>query len=134
MNVLALEPYYGGSHQAFLEHWIGGSRHHWTRLSLPAHHWKWRMRHASVTLAAQAEQLHREGARWDLVFCSDMLSLAEWKGLSPSLAALPAVAYFHENQLTYPVRHTNERDFHFAMSNVTTMIAASQSPATPSSR
>ena len=126
MKVLALEPYYGGSHQAFLETWIEGSRHEWNCLKLPPHHWKWRMRHASVTLAERAEQLWRDGGRWDVVFCSDMLSLAEWKGLAPSLATLPAVAYFHENQLTYPVRHQHDRDFHFGMSNITTMLAADQ--------
>ncbi len=54
MNILALEPYYGGSHQALLDGWIAHSRHHWTLLTLPPHKWKWRMRHAAVTLAEKA--------------------------------------------------------------------------------
>ena len=37
MNVLALEPYYGGSHKAFLNQWRARRRHSWTALTLPAH-------------------------------------------------------------------------------------------------
>lgn len=125
MRVLALEPYYGGSHQAFLEGWTAHSRHAWTLLSLPAYKWKWRMRHAAVTFAQQVGDLARAGTSWDLLFCSDMLSLAEFLGLGPpSVRQLPSVAYFHENQLTYPVRHETERDYHFALTNMTTALAA----------
>jgi len=125
MKVLALEPYYGGSHKALLDGWSAHSRHDWTVLGLPAHHWKWRMRHAAVTLAEQARERASAGANWDVVFCSDMLNLAEWAGLAgPELAALPRVAYFHENQLTYPVRHDEPRDVHFGFSNMMTALAA----------
>ena len=51
MRVLALNPYHGGSHRAFLDGWMANSRHRFTLLTLPAHHWKWRMRHAAVTFA-----------------------------------------------------------------------------------
>jgi glycosyltransferase involved in cell wall biosynthesis len=54
-----------------------------------------------------------------------MLSLAEFRGLAPpEIGRLPAVAYFHENQLTYPVRRAEERDLHFAFTNLTTALAA----------
>ena len=118
LKVLALEPYYGGSHRAFLDGWVARSRHAWTLLTLPAHSWKWRMRHAAVTFA---QQINRTP---DVLFCSDMLNLAEFKGLAPRLAAVPAVAYFHENQLTYPVRHDDPRDVHFALTNMTTALTA----------
>jgi len=36
---------------AFLDGWSSGSRHEWIIPGLPAHQWKWRMRHSSVTLA-----------------------------------------------------------------------------------
>ncbi|UCC45787.1 MAG: DUF3524 domain-containing protein, partial [Candidatus Zixiibacteriota bacterium] len=45
MQILAVDPYYGGSHKAFLEGWSEVSRHQWRILSLPARKWKWRMRH-----------------------------------------------------------------------------------------
>jgi len=125
MRILALEPYYGGSHQAFLEGWSQAGRHQWTILSLPAYKWKWRMRHAAVTFAVQVRPLLAQGATWDLLFCSDMLNLAEFLGLAPrAVRDLPSLIYFHENQLTYPVRVASERDYQFAMTNMTSALAA----------
>lgn len=125
--MLALEPYYGGSHRAFLDQWVARSEHQWTVLGLPARKWKWRMRHAAVTLAEQVGQRIAAGEAWDLVFCSSMLNLAEWRGLSPDGAGrLPAVLYFHENQLTYPVQIEDKRDHHFAFTHFTSMLAASE--------
>lgn len=83
------------------------------------------MRHAAVTLAEQLRSLVAAGRSWDVLICSDMLNLAEFRGLCPaSLARTAAVVYFHENQLTYPVRVPDERDFHFAFTNFTTCLAA----------
>jgi len=48
VNILALEPFYGGSHRAFLDGWAAHSRHHWTVLGLSPRHWKWRMRHGAI--------------------------------------------------------------------------------------
>jgi len=125
MNILALEPYYGGSHKAFINGLSGASRHNWTVLTLPAHKWKWRMRHSAITFADQIDKLMKNGRRWDLLFCSDMLNLAEFVALAPQeIACLPRVVYFHENQLTYPVQVEAERDCHFAMTNLTSALAA----------
>lgn len=125
MKILALEPYYAGSHKAFLDGWIDKSRHEWTLLTLPANKWKWRMRAAAVTFAGRAKELSAQGKSWDLIFCTDMLNLAEFLGLTTdTLHRLPAVVYFHENQLTYPVRFESERDYQFAMTNMTTALAA----------
>ncbi len=127
MHILALEPYYGGSHRAFFDGLVSHSRHKWTVLGLPAHKWKWRMRHSAVTFAGQVQKSVHERSQLDLVFCSDMLNLAEFRGLAPeSIGSLPAVAYFHENQLTYPVQHEDARDLHFGMINFTTALAADQ--------
>lgn len=125
MNILALEPYYGGSHRAFLDGWIRESRHEWTSLTLPAHHWKWRMRHAAITFANDlAGSPH---ANFDAIFCSDMLNLAVFRGLAPqNVAYLPVVVYFHENQLTYPDEYRSQRDFHYAFDNFQTLLAADQ--------
>ena len=127
MNILALEPFYGGSHKAFLDGCVKHSKHDWAILTLPAYKWKWRMRHSPVTLAEQANQLLQDGKQFDLLFCSDMLPLAEFKGLvDNSIANLPSVIYFHENQLTYPVQSEKERDLHFALTNYLSMISADQ--------
>jgi len=125
LRVLAIEPYYGGSHQAFLDGWIRHSRHHWDIISLPAHSWKWRMRHAAIHASEQIQQRMKTGKSWDLVFCSDMLNLVELKGLHPALfATLPTVLYFHENQLTYPSQTPREWDHHFVFTNFMSAIAA----------
>jgi glycosyltransferase involved in cell wall biosynthesis len=126
MRILALEPYYGGSHKAFLDGFSAVSKHQWTILELPAYKWKWRMRHSAITFAEQLKKTTTTGQTWDLVFCSDMLNLAEFLGLAPApVRDLPTVAYFHENQLTYPNRFENERDYQFALTNLTTALSAS---------
>lgn len=125
MNILAIEPYYGGSHRAFLDGWINESRHAWTSLTLPAHHWKWRMRHAAITFADQVAGTSQ--ANFDAIFCSDMLNLAAFRGLAPQrVAQLPVVVYFHENQLTYPDEYRSQRDYHYAFDNFQTLLAADQ--------
>ncbi len=125
MRILALEPYYGGSHRAFLDGWSGLSRHEWTLLTLAAYKWKWRMRHSAVTFSDDLAARGGAPSQWDVVLCSDMLNLAEFLALAGrAVRDLPAVAYFHENQLTYPVRFESERDYQFAVTNMTTALAA----------
>ncbi|MCH9649184.1 MAG: DUF3524 domain-containing protein [Deltaproteobacteria bacterium] len=125
MRILALEPYYGGSHRAFLDGWIADSRHSWTLLTLPPFKWKWRMRHSAWTLAGQVKELVAEGGKWDGIFCSSLLDLATFSGLTlRQIGRLPTVVYFHENQLTYPVRREAERDLHFAFTHLSSSLAA----------
>lgn len=128
MRVLALEPYFGGSHRAFLEGWTSSSRHRWTLETLPPYKWKWRMRHGAVTLASRVAEGVGQGANWDVVWASDMLALAEFRGLvPPAVGALPTVLYMHENQLTYPSRSgEGRRDLHYAFSNLVSAFAADQ--------
>ncbi len=83
------------------------------------------MRHAPVEFARQLRG--RSVADFDCLFTTDMMDLPTLRGLTPELAALPTVAYFHENQLTYPDRQTGaqqQRDRHFAFTNVLTAACA----------
>lgn len=83
------------------------------------------MRQAAVTFARQVEEQFPAAECWDVLFCSDMLNLAEFFGLSGDrVRRLPTVVYFHENQITYPVQFDKERDFHFGLTNITTALAA----------
>jgi len=133
MRVLALNPYHGGSHAAFLNGWVARSRHTITPLTLPGHHWKWRMRHAAETFATQAaDPSVAIGEPFGGVWCTSMLDLAAFRGLAPpAVAALPCHLYFHENQLTYPTRDTDgslaSRDHHFAVTHATSALAALRS-------
>jgi glycosyltransferase involved in cell wall biosynthesis len=127
MNILALEPYFGGSHKAFLQGWAANSVHTFQILSLPPYKWKWRMRHAAITFAEQITNTlnNPNHQKWDIIFCSDMLNLAETLGLLHyKLPPAPTVAYFHENQLTYPVRFESERDYQYVLTNMTTALSA----------
>jgi glycosyltransferase involved in cell wall biosynthesis len=119
LRVLAIEPYYGGSHRAFLDGLVRHSRHEWRLLTMPARKWKWRMRGAALTFAERLD------GDFDLLFASDFLDLATLVALRPErLRRVPKVAYFHENQLTYPVPREEERDYQFGFTNITTCLAA----------
>jgi glycosyltransferase involved in cell wall biosynthesis len=83
------------------------------------------MRHAPVTLAGDAREHVERGESWDVLFCSDMLNLAEFRGLAPaSVTRVPSVLYFHENQINYPVQVEKERDFQFGLTNIISAVAA----------
>ena len=83
------------------------------------------MRHSSHTLADEVNTRCAAGESWDILFCSDMLNLPEFLGfVNPAVRDIPSVVYFHENQLTYPVRQESERDIHFGYTNYLTALAA----------
>lgn len=83
------------------------------------------MRHASLYFSKQLRSPEWQGKCWDVVVCSDMLNVAEFKGLvGRELSTLPVVVYFHENQFAYPTRAGYHRDQHFPFTNFTTALAA----------
>ncbi len=124
LRILALEPYYGGSHAAFVDGVKGHSRHEWTLLAMPARKWKWRMRGAALHLGREAEGLVKRG-RFDLVFACDFLAGTDWKALAPPpLRNVPLVTYFHENQLSYPLEPGQVRDYQYGLTNLTTCLAS----------
>jgi len=118
-RVLAVEPFYGGSHRAFLDGLIENSRHEFILVTHPHCFWKWRMRGAAMTLAEKAKGLDFKP---DLIIASDMLSLAEFKALYRR--EVPAILYMHENQVSYPTPASDHRDVHFGFTNLTSMLAA----------
>lgn len=83
------------------------------------------MRHAALTLAQQTHRRAEAMPVPDLIFASDMLDLAAWKGLvGPPWANLPAVLYFHENQWTYPLSPGQTPDLHYGYTNFLSAVAA----------
>lgn len=126
-RLLFIEPYLTASHAAFAQ---GLMRHvpaRWTLLGLPGRHWRWRLRGAAAFLAEQASEVLAQP--WEALVCSDMLGLAELRGLAPSLATVPALVVFHENQLAYPApgragTRQQDRDLYLAFGNLTSALAA----------
>ena len=53
-----------------------------------------------------------------VLFASSVLNLAELMALRPDLTQLKKVLYFHENQLIYPVRKQQERDFQYGYNQI----------------
>ena len=83
LDILALEPFYGGGRRHMLETLIHYSRHRWTVLKLPP-----RRIERRLTAAAHwfAEQLSRHWVgRVDLLFTSEALNLADLYRLMPNL-------------------------------------------------
>lgn len=125
LHVVVLEPYYGGSHAAFVDVLVGRSRHRCTLVTLPARKWKWRMRGAAAWFVRDGGGWLADRDRIDVVLCNDMLSVTDLRGLLPSgLRDLPIACYFHENQLTYPLPEDQERDYQYGMTNITSCLSA----------
>ncbi len=119
VNVLLVEPFYGGSHKAFADGLVENSCHRFQMLTLPDRFWKWRMRGGAIKLSERADRLE---FRPDVVLASDMLSLAEFKSFyKPDV---PSIVYMHENQICYPSPKNSRRDVHFGFINITTCLAA----------
>lgn len=126
MKILAVDPYLARSHAAFLEGLRKYSRHEIDVMHLPPRKWKWRMRSSGVTLGRLLEKSPESfKGPYHALLATDFLPLADFKAAAPeAVAKLPTLYYFHENQLTYPVRHEDERDFHFAFTNAASAVLA----------
>ena len=127
-HVLAINPFHGGSHRQFLEGMVGCSRHHWDILAGKPVHWKWRMRAAPLEMSRHAVEMVKKNGYPDIIFCTDMLDLPLWRGLTRDtrLHETPAILYFHENQWTYPIAPSARPDTHFGYTNLQSAIAADE--------
>ena len=118
-NFLFLEPFFGGSHRDFAEGLIEHSRHRIELCSLPARFWKWRMRGAALYFAHKVS----DPRKYDGLIVTDLMSLADLKALWGA-ACPPALLYFHENQLTYPLAPGESMDYQFGFTDLTSALAA----------
>ena len=125
MNILALEPWYGGSHRTFLDGLMQHSRHTFYPITMAARFWKWRMHGGSVTMARKAMQALADGFRPDVILANGMVNLPAFLALTrQAFADVPVVLYFHENQLTYPLPEETERDYTYGYINYLSCLAA----------
>jgi glycosyltransferase involved in cell wall biosynthesis len=121
VRVLFLNPFHGGSHRAFAEGWVRRSRHDFTLVTMPARFWKWRMRGAALHFA----RLVKDPAAFDVLVVTDLMSLSDLKALWGA-GCPPALVYFHENQLSYPLPPGETIDYQFGFTDVTTSLAAAR--------
>src|SRR5258705_7032491 len=121
LDILALEPFFGGARKAMLETIMRHSPHPWTLLKLPP-------RRIERRIAAPAhwfrEQLTRHWkGRLDVLFTSEAMNLQDLFRFLPPLEKKPSIVYFHDNQLP-PVGHSAELPHHLA--NLTTANVATE--------
>lgn len=119
MNILLIEPYYGGSHRAWADGYRQHSQHNIQILSLPAQFWKWRMQGGAVTLARLYQQLDFQP---DVILASDMMNVATFRALTRQ--HIPIALYFHENQLTYPQNQRQKHGWRYGFVNYISALAA----------
>ncbi len=127
MKIVIIEPYLTGSHAAWAREYAEHSKYDVAVLGLDGRHWKWRMHGGAVTLARRfAEAGHRP----DLIVATDMLDLTTFLSLARDfISGIKTVAYFHENQITYPWSELDrdlakERDVHYGFINFSSALAA----------
>jgi hypothetical protein len=100
LDILALEPYFGGVRRNMLQTLVRCSRHRWTVLTLPPRRMERRL---AASAHWFAEQLSRQWVgHTDVLFTSDGLNLTDLHRLHPAIAHQPTVVYFHRNQLPDP--------------------------------
>lgn len=124
MKILVIEPYFGGSHRHFLQGLQKHLPYDFDLLTLPARKWKWRMR---LSAPYFAEQINGFGVekQYDRIFCSTFVDVATFRSfVHERFQRVPIYTYFHENQFAYPVQKEDERDFHFGLTNLTTVLAS----------
>lgn len=131
-KVVIVEPFYSGSHKRWTD---GLSKlyrqfgHEVHLLTLPGRHWKWRMQGAALFLAERFQELN---VKTDVLIASDMLDLSVFAGHArTNLIDTKLVAYFHENQLTYPWSPTDQdtnlnRDQSYGLINLRTALSADE--------
>src|SRR5437868_276388 len=97
LDILALEPFFGGVRRNMLETLVRCSRHRWTLLTLPPRRMERRLAAAAHWFT---EQLARKAQlKVDVLFTGDGLNLADMLRMCPSVRDCPSVVYFHNNQL-----------------------------------
>lgn len=101
MRILLLSAYDAVSHQYWRKGLVDAlPEHDWTVLALPARYFSWRIRGNSLSWAfGETDVLSQP---YDLVIATSMVDMTSLRGFVPSLATIPCLVYFHENQFAYP--------------------------------
>ena len=125
MRILLLSAYDAVSHRQWREGLVAAlPEHDWTVLTLPPRHFRWRIRGNSLSWGMGERAILSQP--FDCLIATSMVDLATLKGLVPSLAAVPSLVYFHENQFDYPVSHSAHQGNEPKVVNLYAALAADQ--------
>ncbi|XP_004405844.1 PREDICTED: glycosyltransferase-like domain-containing protein 1 isoform X2 [Odobenus rosmarus divergens] len=119
MSLLIVEPFYGGSHKQLVD-LLQEELEDCVLYTLPAKKWHWRAR----TAALYFSQNIPISEQYRILFASSVLNLTELAALRPDLGKLKKILYFHENQLVYPVKKCQERDFQYGYNQILSCLVA----------
>ncbi|GAB1601070.1 Hypothetical predicted protein [Argonauta hians] len=120
MTIILLEAFYGGSHKQLIDYLaLNIPKCYLFKLSAKKWHWK-----ARTSALYFSEIIPENEDTYRTLFTSSVLNLAELVALRPDLARLHKVIYFHENQLIYPIRKEQNRDFQYGYNQILSCIVA----------
>jgi len=126
-SLLVIEPFYCGSHKQLIDLLISSYEPSDVQLiTMPGKKWPWRARTSALWLSTAIPDV---GADVKALFSSSVLNLAELVALRPDIRDVQKkILYFHENQLVYPVRKSEnrERDFQFGYNQILSCLVADQ--------
>ena len=120
-RLLLLSAYDAASHARWRRHLVDAlPEFEWHTLTLPPRYFSWRIR--GNPLSWLDEPLFEEN--WDGLVVTSMVDLATLRGLRPTLAQVPTLAYFHENQFFYPGQPQEQARLEPQMVNLFTALSA----------
>ncbi|XP_021092852.1 glycosyltransferase-like domain-containing protein 1 isoform X3 [Heterocephalus glaber] len=119
MSILIIEAFYGGSHKQLVD-LLQEELQDCVLYTLPAKKWHWRARTAALYFS-QNVPISED---YRILFASSVLNLTELAALRPDLGKLKKILYFHENQLVYPVKKCQERDFQYGYNQILSCLVA----------
>ena len=126
MHIACLEPFYGGSHRSIIDQFIQHSSHTVTLITLPARHWKWRLRGSAYHFAREL-RARFGGSQADLpdmVLCSSLSDISLLRGLWLEGVHVPVAKYIHEHQFTYPTRSGLTPDANYPLTDFASAASA----------
>ena len=116
-KILVLDPFLGQSHLTFWKNLQLHSAHEITIHPYTQKYWKLSSGLSSLSTPTNLDS-------YNLFLVSDYFDIASFKGLNRSVADIPFICYFHENQFEYPISKITKKDEHFALLNLRNYLAS----------